>query len=99
MVLREKSLFVKPRVKEIEPEVEEKVPEKINNVPKKIEKKELLKIPPAMERDLDTENPAPVIQKVEPKKAVKKEKLGRNDPCWCGSGKKWKKCHYPQLSN
>jgi len=27
---------------------------------------------------------------------VKKQKLGRNDPCWCGSGKKWKKCHYPQ---
>ena len=21
-------------------------------------------------------------------------KLGRNDPCWCGSGKKYKKCHY-----
>jgi preprotein translocase subunit SecA len=21
------------------------------------------------------------------------EKLGRNDPCWCGSGKKFKKCH------
>lgn len=20
---------------------------------------------------------------------------GRNDPCWCGSGIKWKKCHYP----
>jgi len=29
---------------------------------------------------------------------IKKEKLGRNDPCWCGSGKKFKKCHYPQLS-
>ncbi len=28
--------------------------------------------------------------------AVKKNKVGRNDPCWCGSGKKWKKCHYPQ---
>ena len=26
-----------------------------------------------------------------------KHKLGRNDPCWCGSGKKWKKCHYPEL--
>ena len=26
-----------------------------------------------------------------------KKHLGRNDPCWCGSGKKWKKCHYPQL--
>jgi len=25
------------------------------------------------------------------------KKLGRNDPCWCGSGKKWKKCHYPKL--
>jgi len=22
-----------------------------------------------------------------------KEKLGRNDPCWCGSGKKYKLCH------
>jgi len=23
--------------------------------------------------------------------------INRNDPCWCGSGKKWKKCHYPKL--
>jgi preprotein translocase subunit SecA len=22
-----------------------------------------------------------------------REKLGRNDPCWCGSGKKYKQCH------
>ena len=22
-----------------------------------------------------------------------REKVGRNDPCWCGSGKKFKKCH------
>ena len=21
------------------------------------------------------------------------DKVGRNDPCWCGSGKKFKKCH------
>ena len=21
------------------------------------------------------------------------KRLGRNDPCWCGSGKKYKKCH------
>ncbi len=20
--------------------------------------------------------------------------LGRNEPCWCGSGKKYKRCHY-----
>lgn len=23
----------------------------------------------------------------------KKEGLGRNDLCWCGSGKKYKRCH------
>ena len=23
------------------------------------------------------------------------KKLGRNKPCWCGSGKKYKRCHYP----
>jgi len=22
-----------------------------------------------------------------------REKIGRNDPCWCGSGKKFKRCH------
>ena len=27
--------------------------------------------------------------------ASNKRKLGRNDPCWCGSGKKYKRCHYP----
>ena len=28
-------------------------------------------------------------------KTVRREepKIGRNDPCWCGSGKKFKKCH------
>jgi preprotein translocase subunit SecA len=30
-----------------------------------------------------------------PKQIVKSERenIGRNDPCWCGSGKKFKKCH------
>jgi hypothetical protein len=23
----------------------------------------------------------------------RKHTPGRNDPCWCGSGKKYKKCH------
>ena len=21
------------------------------------------------------------------------QKVGRNEPCWCGSGRKYKKCH------
>ena len=33
--------------------------------------------------------------KVQAATKIDKKKLGRNDPCWCGSGKKYKKCHYP----
>lgn len=29
-------------------------------------------------------------------KAFDNKKISRNDPCWCGSGKKWKKCHFPK---
>jgi uncharacterized protein YecA (UPF0149 family) len=25
--------------------------------------------------------------------ARRSERPGRNDPCWCGSGNKYKKCH------
>jgi preprotein translocase subunit SecA len=31
-----------------------------------------------------------------PEPARAQNKLGRNDPCWCGSGKKYKYCHYKQ---
>ena len=31
--------------------------------------------------------------KVSKKQPVKKQKIGRNDPCPCGSGKKYKQCH------
>jgi preprotein translocase subunit SecA len=30
---------------------------------------------------------------VEPRRVDEREQIGRNDPCWCGSGKKFKKCH------
>ncbi|MCW2998778.1 MAG: secA [Solirubrobacterales bacterium] len=33
--------------------------------------------------------PAPVQQRV----LDASEQVGRNDPCWCGSGRKFKKCH------
>jgi len=26
-------------------------------------------------------------------KDEREKNIGRNDPCWCGSGKKYKKCH------
>ncbi len=37
----------------------------------------------------DGELPPPVEQRV----LADEDQIGRNDPCWCGSGKKFKKCH------
>jgi preprotein translocase subunit SecA len=36
-----------------------------------------------------------LMQRAQTPASVAKPKLGRNDPCWCGSGRKFKKCHYP----
>jgi preprotein translocase subunit SecA len=36
---------------------------------------------------------APAPDTLVPLVKEKHEKLGRNDPCWCGSGKKYKLCH------
>jgi preprotein translocase subunit SecA len=33
---------------------------------------------------------APVVEQ---RRVEETEQIGRNDPCWCGSGKKFKKCH------
>jgi preprotein translocase subunit SecA len=30
---------------------------------------------------------------VEQRRVAPGDQIGRNDPCWCGSGKKFKKCH------
>jgi preprotein translocase subunit SecA len=30
---------------------------------------------------------------VEQRVLADEQQVGRNDPCWCGSGKKFKKCH------
>jgi preprotein translocase subunit SecA len=30
---------------------------------------------------------------VEQRRVDQSQQVGRNDPCWCGSGKKFKKCH------
>ena len=36
--------------------------------------------------DVDRGSAAPIVKS-------EQENIGRNDPCWCGSGKKFKKCH------
>jgi len=52
-------------------------------------------LPKQKPRKMITNTPEEEIS--ETSSTEKHEKIGRNDPCWCGSGKKWKKCHYPQL--
>jgi preprotein translocase subunit SecA len=36
------------------------------------------------------EDALPVVQQ---RRVDEHDTIGRNDPCWCGSGKKYKKCH------
>ena len=41
-----------------------------------------------------TEEPEPELATVVEQRVIDDEhQVGRNDPCWCGSGKKFKKCH------
>jgi preprotein translocase subunit SecA len=43
-----------------------------------------------------TEN-NPTVNQADPKPVSRKPEVGRNDPCPCGSGKKYKKCHGKDL--
>jgi preprotein translocase subunit SecA len=38
--------------------------------------------------------PRPAAKAAPAPRTATGEKVGRNDPCYCGSGKKYKKCHY-----
>jgi preprotein translocase subunit SecA len=38
------------------------------------------------------EDPEP-LPAVQQRRVAEVEQIGRNDPCWCGSGKKFKRCH------
>jgi preprotein translocase subunit SecA len=35
----------------------------------------------------------PAFEPIQQRIVGEEEQIGRNDPCWCGSGKKFKKCH------
>jgi preprotein translocase subunit SecA len=39
------------------------------------------------------EDDPPPLPVVEQRRVDETQQVGRNDPCWCGSGKKFKKCH------
>ena len=35
----------------------------------------------------------PLVELLEAHRAEPRRDIGRNEPCWCGSGRKYKKCH------
>ena len=39
------------------------------------------------------DDPEQAVPAVQPRRVDEHETLGRNEPCWCGSGRKFKKCH------
>jgi preprotein translocase subunit SecA len=46
--------------------------------------------PEGMVDDVEGNGGGPIV---ETRHLSDEEQIGRNDPCWCGSGKKFKKCH------
>lgn len=44
-------------------------------------------------KSLKNDEPSFVPQSLKVQQVVKQHKVGRNEPCFCGSGKKYKKCH------
>jgi hypothetical protein len=52
-----------------------------------------LRNPPARHQVAAAPPPAPEFLPPEASSAPGRAKLGRNDPCWCGSGVKYKRCH------
>ena len=47
---------------------------------------------PAIARQVKPSQPQPPAAQKQPIKVKRSGKIGRNDPCPCGSGKKYKKC-------
>ena len=46
-----------------------------------------------LRRRVPSEQQATGFTAVEQRRLDEHDQIGRNDPCWCGSGKKYKKCH------
>ena len=54
---------------------------------------EVVEQPPAKQQVRHVHASSAATAPPKPKQATAEEKIGRNEPCHCGSGKKFKKCH------
>jgi hypothetical protein len=51
-------------------------------------------LPPSLDPSVYVPPTRPSVRRFVPRQTVRdSSELGRNNPCWCGSGKKLKKCH------
>jgi preprotein translocase subunit SecA len=50
-------------------------------------------VPAGVAAEADGGSEVAALPEVETRHVDERDKIGRNDPCWCGSGKKYKKCH------
>jgi len=63
----------------------------VENTPESEVSEDVIKKKAAKVKSTKAKDPSPVRDAA----PLSSKKPGRNDPCWCGSGKKYKKCHYP----
>ncbi len=68
------------------------VTERNENKKNWVESRDMLDIACATSYNSDTENPGAMATAQRTQTIVKENKVGRNDPCPCGSGKKYKQC-------
>ena len=69
-----------------DPDSQQSTPQHLPSVAREIERKQS-----RQQRDLQYQTGAAQAEAPKPVRAA--AKVGRNDPCPCGSGKKYKKCH------
>ena len=92
-VIKEEALAFIFRVQPLDPEKMARVPEEKKSAPLKFLHPEAGSAIQSIVRGPEAEQaPRETIQ-APTKTLVADEKVGRNDPCPCGSGKKYKKCH------
>ena len=92
-VIKEEALAFIFRVQPLDPEKMARVPEEKKSAPLKFLHPEAGSAIQSIVRGPEAEQaPTETIQ-APTKTLVADEKVGRNDPCPCGSGKKYKKCH------
>jgi preprotein translocase subunit SecA len=75
-------------------ELQEQIAEQATNQIFRVQPQLVTPVRRATQATLRTTAGAAVEQQSKPQPVKKQQNIGPNDPCYCGSGKKYKKCHY-----